>query len=134
MDLIQLNWLLRKAVSVLCGVELKLTEELFEFTVCSHIKWFKVRETFSPRGEPKRHQRRDLRGGGAVGRCTVTAAGLSLVLDWADPLAGSENMLFTVSPDGRMLTVVSRVVLQSGRSVTYRTVYSRTGALPQGQT
>jgi hypothetical protein len=76
-------------------------------------------------GEPRRHQRRDLRGGGAVGHCTVTPAGLSLALQWADPLAGSERMQFSVSPDGHALTVRCRVTLQSGRSCSYTTVYRK---------
>jgi hypothetical protein len=165
MDLIQLNWLLRKAVSVISGVQLQLTPDAFDFVVCSHIKWFRVRETFPVKcvfpctrcepcssawpvrtltsarvlcyaalccyvlcvcsGEARRHQRRDMRGGGAAGVCTVTHEGISLALEWADPLAGTEHMLFSVSPDGGTLTVRCRVSLHSGQRCVYTTVYRR---------
>ncbi len=76
-------------------------------------------------GEARRHQRRDLRGGGAAGVCTVTSEGVSLALEWADPLAGTEHMLFTVSPDGGTLTVRCRVALRSGQRCNYTTVYRK---------
>ena len=46
MDLIQLNWLLRRAVTVISGVELQLTLDTFVLVVRSHISWFKVAETY----------------------------------------------------------------------------------------
>ena len=69
--------------------------------------------------------RRDLRGGGALGRVTVTPRGLLLTLEWEEPLAGCERLLFTVSPDGGTLNVRSKVVLRSGQQCVYTTVYRR---------
>ena len=76
-------------------------------------------------GEPRRHQRRDMRGGGTLGRCTVTRAGVVLAMEWGEPFPGKETMLFAVSPDDKTLTVRSDVVLRDGRSVSYTTIYRK---------
>jgi hypothetical protein len=124
MDLIHLNWIVRAAVNVITGLDLQLSAESFTFVVTSRLK-LNVREVYPTNGEGRRHLRRDMRGGGALGRCTVTPAGISLVLEWEDPLAGTEDMLFTLSDDNRTLTVRSVVTLRSGPSCTYSTVYRR---------
>ena len=124
MDLIQLNWLIRAAVNVITGLELQLTADQFLFVVKSRLK-LNVREVYPTNGEGRRHMRRDMRGGGALGRCTVTPAGISLVLSWEDPRAGTEDMLFTLSDGNNTLTVRSVVTLRSGPSCVYNTVYRR---------
>jgi hypothetical protein len=124
MDLIHLNWIIRAAVNVITGLDLRLTAEAFTFVVTSRLK-LNVREVYPTSGEGRRHMRRDMRGGGALGRCTVTPAGISLALEWEDPLAGTEDMLFSLSDDNRTLTVRSVVTLRSGPSCVYNTVYRR---------
>ena len=124
MDLIRLNWLIRAAVNVISGLELQLTADEFMFVVKSRLQ-LNVREVYPTNGEGIRHTRRDMRGGGAVGRCTVTPAGVSLVLQWEDPLAGTEDMLFTLSDGNNTLNVRSVVTLRSGPSCVYNTVYRR---------
>ena len=124
MDLIQLNWIIRAAVNVISGLELQLTADEFMFVVKSRLK-LNVREVYPTNGEGRRHMRRDMRGGGALGRCTVTPAGISLVLHWEDPLAGTEDMLFTLSDSNNTLNVRSMVTLRSGPSCVYNTVYRR---------
>ena len=124
MDLIRLNWLIRAAVNVITGLDLRLDAEAFTFVVTSRLK-LNVREVYPTSGEGRRHLRRDMRGGGALGRCTVTPAGIALALEWEDPLAGTEDMLFTLSDDNQTLTVRSAVRLRSGPSCVYSTVYRR---------
>ena len=124
MDLIHLNWLIRAAVNVITGLDLQLTADAFTFVVTSKLK-LNVREVYPTSGEGRRHMRRDMRGGGALGRCTVSPAGISLALEWDDPLAGTEDMLFSLSDDNQTLTVRSAVALRSGPSCVYSTVYRR---------
>ncbi len=92
LDLIQMPWLVRQAVNLIVGLELKLDEHEFHFIVCSRIKWFKIREVFALSGEARRFQRRDLRGGGAQGRCAVTSEGVWLAMQWEDPLGTCTGM------------------------------------------
>lgn len=124
MDVIHLNWFIRQAVNVITGLDLRLTSESFTFVVTSRLK-LNVREVYPTNGEPTRHLRRDLRGGGALGRCTVTPSGVSLVVEWQDPLAGAEDMQFTLADGGSTLIVHSDLKLRSGPSCAYNTVYRR---------
>jgi len=143
LDLVHVPWLVRQAVNLVVGLELKLDGNEFHFIVCSRIKWFKIREVFSVQGEGRRFQRRDLRGGGATGRSVVTSAGVWLALQWEEPFGapraarrracadrsvlagGTERSLLSVSNDGRTLQAKSRITLRDGESVTYTTIYRR---------
>lgn len=42
MDLMCLNGLIRKAINLVKGVDISITEDLFEMAVTSIIPWFKV--------------------------------------------------------------------------------------------
>ena len=85
LNIVHAPWLLRQAVHLIFGLEMKLTSTEFYFTVCSRIQWFKIREVFAVGGEGRRLQRRDLRGGGSLGRCAVTKEGIWLSTEWEDP-------------------------------------------------
>ena len=52
------------------------------------------------------------------------AGSLQLDMEWGDPVKGSGTDLFTMSPDGRMLTV-SSVISIGGQQAAYKTVYSK---------
>ena len=85
LDIIHAPWLIRQAVHLIVGLELKLSNGEFHFVVCSAIQWFKIREVFAIGGERRRFQRRDLRGGGTSGRCAITKDGIWLAMVWNDP-------------------------------------------------
>ena len=93
LNVIQAPWLLRQAVHFIVGLELKLIGGDFHFIVCSRIQWFKIREVFAIGGEGRRFQRRDLRGGGATGRCAITAEGVWLAVEWGDPFGAHPHVL-----------------------------------------
>jgi hypothetical protein len=85
LNIVHAPWLLRQAVHLIVGLEMVLTSSEFHFTVCSRIQWFKIREVLVVGGEGRRLQRRDLRGGGSLGRCAITKEGIWLSTEWEDP-------------------------------------------------
>ena len=106
-------FLLRKAIVLIVGVKLSLTLDgdepgEFKLAVSSRIPWFKIREAFPVSGEARRHMRRDMRGGGATGRIALTHGGMRMVASWGEPFAGGEHAEFSISPDGRVLSVLSK--------------------------
>jgi len=124
-DLIQLNWLLRQAVTLVHGLQLRFTADAFHLVVVSKIAWFKVAERYSLDGTPQQNQRRDLRGGGTRSSCTLRPWGIELLLVWEEPLAGREIMKFRLSEDSQTMEVSSSVRLRSGGSTKYTHIYRR---------
>ena len=124
MDLLHMPFLLRQAVRVIVGLDIKLTDDTFHFNVCSLIGWFKIREAYPTSGAVARLQRRDLRGS-ARGRCAVTPEGVHLSNAWDEPYVGCETSLLTVSADGQTLTARSSILLADGKSCSYTTVYRK---------
>eukprot|EP00854_Cymbomonas_tetramitiformis_P007161 gene7161-8539_t len=52
-SLMQLNWVTRKAVRLINGLEIAISEDVFTLTVLSVIPWFKVVESYPMNGSEK---------------------------------------------------------------------------------
>lgn len=94
----------------------------------SKLPWFKIREAYPASGEARRHTRRDLRGGGALGRAAVTPDGVRLVSHWGEPFAGCERAVYSLSPDGATFTADATITMAgaaAGAVVRYRTIYRK---------
>ncbi|KAK9915727.1 hypothetical protein WJX75_003301 [Coccomyxa subellipsoidea] len=125
MDLMGLNGLIRKAINLVRGVEIAITDDTFEMAIISVIPWFKVREKYPLTSEERQHRRRDLRRGGARGRVRMNPDGaLRLDLAWPEPHGGTGYDLFYVLDDVNTLHVDS-VITVGGRTATYNVVYRR---------
>eukprot|EP00854_Cymbomonas_tetramitiformis_P004444 gene4444-5455_t len=53
--LMQLNWVIRRAVCLINGLEIAISDDTFTLTVLSVIPWFKVVERYPLTGETKMH-------------------------------------------------------------------------------
>lgn len=124
LDFLGVGGLPRAAISLVRGIELRVTRDVFEMAAFSPIPLLKVKERYSLAGTPATHRRRDLRGGGATGCTTRTprSGGFRSVLTWGAPVAG--ECVDTYAVAGDVLTVTSTVRVEAG-TVTYRTVYRR---------
>ena len=124
LDLMRVGGLPRAAITLVRGIELRVTRDVFEMAAFSPIPLLKVKERYSLTGTPSIHRRRDLRGMGATGRTvrTTRGGGFCTVLAWGAPVAG--ECVDTYAVAGDVLMVTSTVKVEAG-SVTYRTVYRR---------
>lgn len=139
MDTMQLNGLVRMAVKLVRGCEIKLlpppssinsnnmvTEGEFQLDVFSAIKWFKVRERYQLDGRIGRFKRRDLRGGKHEGRVEVLEDGaLRLHLKWDEPHGGVGTDTFRLVSDDEMHVMSELRKEGSNTKISYNTIYRR---------
>ncbi|BDA44299.1 hypothetical protein COCOBI_05-4830 [Coccomyxa sp. Obi] len=126
MDLMRLNGLIRRAINLVKGVDITITEDVFEMAITSIIPWFKVRERYPLTGEEKQHKRRDLRRGGARGRVSVNPNGAFRIdIAWPEPHGGTGYDLFYVEDSDPNTLHVDSLITVGGRTATYNTVYRR---------
>lgn len=124
MDATQLNFVLRRAIKLIKGVEIQQTPTDFKFSVLSGILWFKVTETYPMDGSIMRYKRRDLRPGQHRGWVTRTREGhICIKVEWDDPLGGRGSDVFYSPREGTLHA--DTVLYINGRKVTYRTVYHK---------
>ena len=83
-----------------------------------------VTEGYALDGTPSSHKRRDLRRGKHSGSVAVGEGGLELRLQWDDPFGGVEVDRFQVQDDDT-LVVETSMAMDSGRAVSYKSVYIR---------
>lgn len=122
MDVMRINGLLRTAVRLLRGLEIKLDDSDFSFAVFSVVKWFKIAESYKLDGSVCRNRRRDLRGRQrGVARLTQHGT-LVISYEWDSPIAGRGEDEFVVS-DGRLHVITTNWV--GGQEVKYTQVYVR---------
>jgi len=123
MELVRLNPLIRRAVGLVNGLELEITDSEFKMAVLCAIPWFKVREHYPLTGEPVRQKRRDLRRGHSVGSVKLREGQLLLSMSWEDPHAGSGLDTYRlVSSDTLHVHCAYDV---GGRTASYTHVYHR---------
>lgn len=121
----RLNGVIRTAIRLIKGVELRQGGGHFTMSVLSGILWFKVTERFPLDGAPRQHKRRDLRKGrstGSVSACPTTG-GILLHYQWEEPLGGTGRDHFYLA--GADLLHVDTAMEVAGEKVAYRQVYRR---------
>ncbi|GBF88035.1 hypothetical protein Rsub_00747 [Raphidocelis subcapitata] len=127
MDLIQLNGLVRQAVGLIRGVEVRQGGGDFEFSVLSVIPWFKITERYPLSGQPAQSRRRDLRGGSVTGRVTAPSPDtLAVALEWGEPHGGTGEDVFSM-PSADCLVIDQTTRTTGGGEVRYRSIYRREG-------
>lgn len=125
MEVMKLNGLLRGAIRLIRGVEIKLDEEEFTFAAFSVVKWFKISESYKMDGSVCLARRRDFRGRWRGVVCFNERGNLSLSYEWDAPMPGRGEDEFILKEDGRLLHVTTNWV--QGQMVTYTSVYVRPG-------
>ncbi|KAL4856024.1 hypothetical protein ACK3TF_003464 [Chlorella vulgaris] len=126
-DAMHLGGIIRSAIRLIRGLEVRCNGQLFRMSVLSGILWFKVTESYPVNGQPAQWRRRDLRKGKHVGRVQrcPSSGGLLLQLEWGEPHGGSAVDLFRlVEPD--VLHVRTDMTV-GGTRVVYTQVYRRKG-------
>ncbi|KAI7843694.1 hypothetical protein COHA_002593 [Chlorella ohadii] len=124
-DVMRLGGLVRIAIGLIKGVELRQQDGVFTFVLHSGILWFKVTERYSEDGRPARFKRRDLRRGTHVGhveRCPTTG-GILMHVKWGDPMGGHGRDHFYLA-DKDVLHVDTTLTV-GDRTVRYRQVYRK---------
>lgn len=139
LDAVQLHGLVRRAVHLMRGLELRATSPpgVFQFAVFSALPWFRVTERYVLGGPPLRHRRRDLRRGGSTGSAVLlpprvpgAEPRVAVDLAWADPHAGTGRDVYELTGPGAMtvwseMEVVSPVPGGEPTRVVYVTRYKR---------
>lgn len=122
--LIRMNPLVRSAVGLIRGIEIRINSTHFHMNVCSIVSWFKVREMYLLDGSMSLARRRDMRRGQHRGRVAVSpTGGLTLFVDWDEPLGGNgEDEFVLVNDDELHVTTTLRC---RGQTVQYTQVYTR---------
>ncbi|GLI70886.1 hypothetical protein VaNZ11_015909 [Volvox africanus] len=149
----RLNGIVRTAIRLIRGLELDpeaLKAGRFDMAIFSVITFFKVRESYLLDGTVASYNRRDLRRGKHAAFVTVQPDGsIVLSVSWGEPLAGTGTDHFAIASaateglgpergtadqpsmvgaDGNVLVVTSTFrLVETGRTVTYRTTYVRAG-------
>ena len=117
LDAVNLHGLVRRAVHLIKGLELKTTSPpgVFQFGVFSVLPWFKITERHVLGGPPLRHRRRDLRRGGSTGSASLLpprALGgqprIAVDLAWAHPHPGGGRDTYELTGPAN-LTVFSEM-------------------------
>ncbi|GBF91184.1 hypothetical protein Rsub_04853 [Raphidocelis subcapitata] len=123
MEAMHMNGLLRTAIRLLRGLEIRLDEGSFSFAAFSVVRWFKLREAYSLGGGVSEQRRRDLRGR-MHGAAQLSPQGTILVsYKWGAPHTGRGLDEFSAGPDGRL--VVQHTNWVGGREIRYKQVYTR---------
>ncbi|KAK9822357.1 hypothetical protein WJX81_001129 [Elliptochloris bilobata] len=125
-DLVELPWLLKKAVLVHNTLELEDTPEFFRTTLKAG-GVLDVVERYPWSGEVVLHKRRDKRSGQHRGRVERTSDGHPCILvEWDDPHGGVCSDMFVLGDGGYTLTQLSDMTIRdSGRRFQYKTVFQR---------
>ena len=133
-DLMKLGGLIRLAVRLVRGVEVRVVASSsassscpeIELAVFSAIPWFTVRERYALDGKRcSSWKRRDLRRGKHVGRAEAMACGgARLTLEWGEPHAGRGVDEFTLMGRDEM-RVDSTIKLVDGKEGSFHAVYYR---------
>ncbi|CAG9466531.1 unnamed protein product [Pedinophyceae sp. YPF-701] len=121
----QLNFIMRKAVVLLKGMEIRHTRDVFFVDVLSVFPWYKIKESFPFDGAVRLHARRDMRRGKTRGRVAVNGTTVAITMEWDDPLAGTMRDAFSIGPQGE-LRLDSTLVVGS-KVARFRQVYRRKG-------
>ncbi|KAK9862509.1 hypothetical protein WJX84_002777 [Apatococcus fuscideae] len=120
-DIVELSWLLRKALRLLDTLEVNNSPERFETKIKAG-GIMDVVERYSWSGDITEHKRRDKRRGIHRGRVSLTESGPQISVEWDDPFGGRCLDTFQVSDDNQTLTQLTEMTMQSGKTCMYRTV------------
>ncbi|GLI66406.1 hypothetical protein VaNZ11_010167 [Volvox africanus] len=123
MNLMRLNGIIRQAVKLVKGVNIKVDRDNFTFTVFSFISWFKVKEVYPMNGEERPYRRRDLRRGGAMGHVEPQGRNIQVHLRWNDPYGGQGRDHFRLVSEDELH--IDSVIEVAGQTARYLTVYNR---------
>lgn len=124
LQLMQVNRLIRTAVRLVKGMELRQGSNSFEIIVLSGILWFKITEHYPLTGEVRCYKRRDLRKGLHRGTAEKLADGaICVTLEWDEPLGGIGTDVFYVPAPG--LLYVDSTIFMRGKTLKYRTIYNK---------
>ncbi|KAK9807921.1 hypothetical protein WJX73_002398 [Symbiochloris irregularis] len=95
LHMVHLGRLMRSAVRLVKGIQLRVYDNCFEMAVFSVVPWFKVIERYPLTGSSVVCKRRDLRRGSHRGNASFTADGeLMLALEWGPPYGGSGSEVY----------------------------------------
>ncbi|KAL3146264.1 hypothetical protein ABBQ32_002965 [Trebouxia sp. C0010 RCD-2024] len=123
-DVVQLKWVLRRALAVLNTLEIEDTPDYLR-TVIKAGGIMDVVEQYPWNGQERQHSRRDKRGGHHHGKVVRTERGPAIRVRWADPFGGTCQDTFDMSEDGQQLTQITEMVMNTGEICNYKTVYRR---------
>lgn len=125
-ELMCMSTLMQKAISLIRGLEIRVTGESVLVSVFSVLTWFKLSERYLLNGTETRNSRRDCRFGGLRGSVRGEPGRMELLLRWPEPYAGDGiDELTMPAPDVLHLHSTTTV---NGRSVEYLQVYHRAPA------
>ena len=116
------NFILRKAICLVRGSELKQTEEGLKIRVFSEIPWFSLNEWYEFKTNTL-NKRRDLRRGHM--NCTMrkTKTGLTFYMEWPEPWGGYESTEYILRGE-HTLQVKTDCTIRD-KSISYQTLYHR---------
>jgi hypothetical protein len=117
-----INFILRKAICLVRGSELKQTEEGLKVRVFSEIPWFSLNEWYEFKNNTL-NKRRDLRRGHMDCTMVKTKTGLKFHLQWPEPWGGYESTQYILLGE-HTLQVKTDCVIRD-KSITYQTLYHR---------
>ena len=120
--LANVNFLLRKAICLVRGSELKQTSEGLSIRVFSEIPWFSLNEWYEFKANSL-NKRRDLRRGKMDCTMEKTKTGLKFFMEWPEPWGGYESTHYILK-DEHTLQVKTDCTIR-GKSISYQTLYHR---------
>ncbi|KAL4855955.1 hypothetical protein ACK3TF_003712 [Chlorella vulgaris] len=123
--MVELPWLLKKAVLVLNTLELEDSDSYFKTNLKAG-GVMDVIEKYPWTGEAVEHPRRDKRRGTHTAFVERTERGPCITASWQDPFGGDCTDTFELSADGSTLTQYTDMTIRSsGRHAAYKTVFHR---------
>ncbi|KAK3246266.1 hypothetical protein CYMTET_44195 [Cymbomonas tetramitiformis] len=124
-DLMQLPWIVKRALGVVDTLEIFHDAEHFETVLNAGV--LNICERYPLSGEEQQFKRRDLRSGLHRGSAvTLDSGAVELRAAWDKPLAGKCTESFTLSRSdgGRTLTILTSMQLEDEHTpCAYNTVY-----------
>lgn len=122
-EIANINFILRKAICLVRGSELNLTDQGLSIRVFSEIPWFSLNEYYAFKTESL-NKRRDFRRGKM--RCTMKKQknGLKFFMEWPEPWGGFESTQYILLDEGNTLQVKTDCTIRD-RSISYQTLYHR---------
>eukprot|EP01025_Chloroclados_australasicus_P029518 TRINITY_DN2951_c0_g1_i1.p1 TRINITY_DN2951_c0_g1~~TRINITY_DN2951_c0_g1_i1.p1 ORF type:complete len:316 (-),score=31.26 TRINITY_DN2951_c0_g1_i1:375-1322(-) len=123
LDLMEMGGIVRTAVRLIRGVQIKLTEKEFVFSLFSIIPWFKITERYPTDGETRRYRRRDLRPGKHVGYIEEKQSKIVTRVVWSDPFGGNSMDILSCPSDDE-LQIESHLNV-GGKSVSFTSIYRK---------
>eukprot|EP00775_Hariotina_reticulata_P009317 gene9316-9482_t len=126
LDVLGLSGLQKVTARLIEGLEIQQTSTKFTVSFLTVVPFFKVTEQVPLDGSSSQQGRRDLRSGRqkATGRLNG-GSGVSVVMEWGPPLAGSLTEQYTLLPDGSLKVHAETAVGQKFAAAD--TVYRRSG-------